>query len=626
MNTSTFRHQTSVALVFIAAIVGLMPCLAQPFTYENLIDDFPDLTVGAASFVDIDADGDYDLLLNGRPGQFARTKETFSYLGTHVDPNNETRFLAYEYTLMQGPGWSTGQAWGDYNNDGWMDVVITGITSRTPPYVTETVIYNGGNGGLERVDADSLPGLHSGTAAWADYNNDGDQDLLLTGVDENEQYRSLLYRNNDGHLSLTSINLPGVAYGDAEWGDYDLDGDLDLVLVGSLTDGAYFAGLFRNDDGRFQDVQQNLQRLHFANVAWGDYDADGDLDLALNGGRLGLYFYEGATFLYENREGTLHPVSEAMRNTLRGDVGWGDYDVDGDLDLLLSGAQEYGKRSITEIYRNDGGAFRLEVNLPGVSGSSAAWGDSDADGDLDLLLMGTGMDGRSATIYYRNTNEIVNSPPAPPTGLDAVVSDGAATLSWEPSRDVHTAEEGLSYAVRVGTAEGGVDVVSPMAHPATGRRYLPERGNAGLGTTFLLKNLSPGTYYWSVQAIDASYSGSGFADESTFTINQAGKGTSTEEPRAPLQFRLENPQPNPTIGPVTIAYTLPRPVHVQLAIYNVLGRRIAVLKDGYQRAGEHHIQWDGRTAVGGNVGAGVYFCRLSTEDGRRQTRSLTIIR
>ena len=92
------------------------------------------------------------------------------------------------------------------------------------------------------------------------------------------------------------------------------------------------------------------------------------------------------------------------------------------------------------------------------------------------------------------------------------------TIQWNAAQDAQTPAPGLSYNLRVGTTPGGTDVVSPMARPATGHRLLAARGNAGHNLQWTLKNLPPGTYFWSVQTIDNSYKGSSFAPEGTFVI------------------------------------------------------------------------------------------------------------
>ena len=111
-----------------------------------------------------------------------------------------------------------------------------------------------------------------------------------------------------------------------------------------------------------------------------------------------------------------------------------------------------------------------------------------------------------------------NTPPEAPSGLQATPQGNSVTLQWEAAQDAQTPAPGLSYNLRVGTMPGGVNVVSPMSLPETGRRMLVGHGNAGPNLQWSIKDLSPGTYYWSVQAIDTSYKGSPFAEEGTFVI------------------------------------------------------------------------------------------------------------
>ena len=81
----------------------------------------------------------------------------------------------------------------------------------------------------------SLPGISHGSAAWGDYDNDGYLDILLTGVTTSGNPISQIYHNsgNNTFTQETSISLPGISYGSAAWGDYDNDGFLDILLTGS---------------------------------------------------------------------------------------------------------------------------------------------------------------------------------------------------------------------------------------------------------------------------------------------------------------------------------------------------------------------------------------------------------
>lgn len=96
-----------------------------------------------------------------------------------------------------------------------------------------------------------------------------------------------------------------------------------------------------------------------------------------------------------------------------------------------------------------------------------------------------------------------------------------AVLSWSAATDVQQTN-GLTYNLRVGVSPGGGEIVSPLADSATGLRRVPTRGNADQSLSRIVRGLAPGTYYWSVQAIDNSYVGSAFAPEASFVVPQAG--------------------------------------------------------------------------------------------------------
>jgi hypothetical protein len=94
---------------------------------------------------------------------------------------------------------------------------------------------------------------------------------------------------------------------------------------------------------------------------------------------------------------------------------------------------------------------------------------------------------------------------------------------------------------------------------------------------------------------------------------------------APERLALDPGQPNPFAGSTRIAFAVPRPGHVTLAVYDVSGRVVRTVTSGRREAGRHHAQWDGRTAEGNRVTAGVYFLRL-TADGQSLTRKVTMMK
>jgi hypothetical protein len=215
-------------------------------------------------------------------------------------------------------------------------------------------------------------------------------------------------------------------------------------------------------------------------------------------------------------------VVPGLRSLYGTSVAWGDFDNDGRLDFLLTGTTDgefppVAGNELSQLWRNTGAGFSnvtasVAPGLPGVSSGSMAWGDFDNDGRLDFLLTGAGK-----SQLWRNDMPVAsNAPPAAPTGLSSTLSGATVSLSWNPPADDLTPSAGLNYNLRIGTTPGASDVLAPMAL-TDGLRLLPALGNAQAGTNAVM-NLPFGRYYWSVQAVDTSFAASPFSVEQQFTI------------------------------------------------------------------------------------------------------------
>ena len=237
---------------------------------------------------------------------------------------------------------------------------------------------------------------------FVDYDHDGDLDLFTTGN------RVRMYRNNgDGTFSDVSDQtfIPDRldrGARDAGLGDFDDDGDIDLLLI---NDGRGCTLYINLRQGKMQALTDEVgvpQNHAFRAVAIGDYDNDGDIDLFLA--------TDGETphQLYRNRgDGTYAPDtrSEGALNTAKegrgSDVHFLDYDNDGFLDLWLIGTPKEGDGRGIFLFRNDGtGRFTDASNvLPNTirSGRDGTVGDYDNDGDLDLFLIDT--DGKVVVLH-----------------------------------------------------------------------------------------------------------------------------------------------------------------------------------------------------------------------------------
>jgi hypothetical protein len=285
-----------------------------------------------------------------------------------------------------------------------------------------------------------------------------------------------------------------------------------VLLTGSEAGGAPLTALFHTDGyGGLVDRQAGLSALRDSAAAWGDYNNDGHLDLLLEGtDSQGNHIAK----IYRNDQGVfveIDPGTVLYGSQHWTSAAWGDFDTDGYLDVLLS------SNDFASAYRNEiTGSFAapISVGASSLDAGSAIWGDRDNDHNLDVLLTGQSLSGL-VTKIYRYSNLASNTPPDAPTMLTSTIKGTNATLSWLPptTSDDHTPFAGLSYNFRVGTQLGGSDVVAPMA-AATGDRLIPAQGNAYSSLSVTLHSLPLGRpLYWSVQAIDTSYVGSTFAEE-----------------------------------------------------------------------------------------------------------------
>lgn len=232
----------------------------------------------------------------------------------------------------------TSSSWTDYDNDGDLDLLITGRLNSTIP---ETFLYNNdGTGTMTRITSGELvtDASYPGDAEWADYDNDGDQDVIVI----NQTLTSKLYQNNgDGTftrvLSSAFENVGIFTSRSASWGDYDNDGDLDVFITG--LNGAIGNKLFKNNgDGTFAEVIGSVVAetgVGFASGSgWGDLDNDQDLDLIVSGTSPGIYFNNGnGTFTkYVTQE-----MANGTNLTKFYGVALNDVDNDGFLDFLYGG-------------------------------------------------------------------------------------------------------------------------------------------------------------------------------------------------------------------------------------------------------------------------------------------------
>ena len=528
----SYSRNTILKLTLVTAVLltGHARLRGQEVILERMDQGMASLNGPAVAFGDFDDDGDMDILVSGNTAVEFPVPITRVYIGLgesmRVPPGGGLPrwFRDFEERgLGISAVWIGAIAWLDANRDGRLgEFVISGARNADPPYTAQAATYRADGSGFTQT-SDGFVGLLGGSVDVGDYNNDGRDDLLLTGSD-GASYRSMLYvGSGSGQLTPSPISLPGVGLGDGRFGDYDGDGDLDIFLVGD-SDAGLVAHLLRNDRGQaFLEVPTPILPVVFASADWGDYDADGDLDLLVAGARLSPVLAEGQTNVYRNDgDGIFTAIQATIEGTYHGFARWGDMDNDGLLDIVQAGGSGVTRFDRSgQIYLNRGSdQFEFAFNISGLRISAGDLGDYDGDGDLDLVQLGQGI-----VALYRNEHYLLENPPPlplgrpdPPSDLQSAVDGNAVTLSWSPGSDEQTPEEGLSYNIRVGTVPGSVDIVAPLAHPSNGKRKVSRLGNVQTNHAWTIRGLGPGTYYWSVQTLDTSFSGSDFAGDQTFVI------------------------------------------------------------------------------------------------------------
>lgn len=510
-----------ITILLLLNICFTFQCNAQ---FKLLSDSLRGLMGGGITWTDFDSDGDLDILSFGI--------DTFAQVFTVFYSNDDLIFNEFDIDVF--PDLFDGSVdWADFDNNGHMDLALIGWSSTDATIISEILTFDSTftNSNI------ALPGVSRGSIDWGDYNNDGLIDLLIVGQDIQSNSITKLFENRDS--VFVEVNVPevtGVSFGDAAWADYNSDGLMDFIITGvtgqAPDTGPPVTQLYKNTGDSFELIFDSLFiGLRASAIDWGDADNDGDLDLLLTGLTPNNQAFTG---LYINDSSSFHLIETSLPDVIEGFAKWGDFDNDGDLDVLIAGETVGIDDRILKVYANDSLQFEQVFEGPGVGQSSGGWADFNNDGFLDIVINGSKNNfGLLASIYLNEgvdnkTGGVksANTPPSIPINLDVELAGTKAKLTWSPSEDDSTPVKSLSYSIYL--MKDNQLIISSMSN-SSGLRSLVEPGNAGIVAFFKTGNLTPGNYTWSVQAIDNSFLASSFASVSSFEIEEQSAGKAIYE-------------------------------------------------------------------------------------------------
>lgn len=521
--------------------------------------------VGTA-WVDIDNDGWLDLYVCSRSVYRNLRNGNFEKLTTGLELNLS----------------ALSTTWTDYNNDGFIDCYLVSTSAN------KSFLYkNNGNNTFSKITTGAIADSAYNTGwgcSWGDYNNDGYVDLIIAAANNFGivNHPSRFWKNNgDGSftkLDTMQFTMLNAAYTCPSFYDYDQDGDIDL-FIGSGT----ASGVTR--DFNYQNLLKEigvpyLQRIDTLIIGtdlvdgqvWNfiDYDNDNDLDAFLTNYSVknNLYRNEGSGYYRKMTEAEVGTIVNAGPNNLTN--LWGDFDNDGFLDCFVT---KDGNNANKFYHNNGNGTFTsldtISITRGGGPHYGASAGDYNKDGKLDIFANGLTQTKGLFLNIYQNTNKWINIKCTGTTSNRSALGTrikAKATINgvaqWQ-TREINAANSFNSMnMLNVHFGFGNAAQIDSLVV------FWP----SGLRQNFT--NVSLNNFY-------------NLTEGSSLTSDV--KTVSTEIPNS---ISLKQNYPNP-FNPVTkIQFEINKSSEVSLRVFDINGREIAELINGNYPAGKYETELD----------------------------------
>lgn len=535
---------------------------------------FTGLSQSSAVFIDYDNDGNLDLVTVGFGTSKDADRRVYVYRNTGATGSYLFEVDATQTAQLIGTCAGTNDAVGrlinafDYNNDGWIDLVImgyfqqeTGIDEQQYGY-----LYKNVNGSFVKqeniIDGENFPTAAKGSVHIGDVNNDGYQDILMQGAgwvyapqagNWDWQGAYLYINNQDGTFSLSSYS-PNLAARDnfeSILADVNDDGNVDIVEINWGEANIHFG----NGDGTFTKSVADVTGLL---TAWGT------------------------------------------------SITTGDINNDGLTDILVSGmgGDAYPLTNSTKIFYNNGDDTFTPADVSGnmqARSGSVALVDIDGDGNLDYSAFGYGQDW--ATVFAKNTLNTgitANTAPTVPTNFAVSYSGGKFSFSWTASTDDFTPAAALRYNIYAKDETTGKIYAYAPVDITSGKLKIGGSIVPLIAQTSFELTLPDGTYTFGVQAVDQSDAASVFV-----TFSYPYNPSNINENLLEEVKVISNNQSLTILNPVSSDVD-----------YTVLSANGKVIEQGICKSGETYRSVD--------LNTGIYFVKL-VQNGVVSTKKVVVL-
>lgn len=532
----------------------------------------------SVNWIDYDNDGDLDLFVsNGKQGG----ENNFLY--RNDGGGNFTKIVSSP--VVSDSRSSDGSTWGDFDNDGDVDLYVTNWYGQPNLFYT-----NNGDGTFTQVSGSALStnNTFSEAASWGDYDRDGDLDLYVCNSDGDR--RNNLYRNNgDGTFTRITTGDPvtDTYYSrNADWIDYNNDGAVDLFVA---NEGNQPENIYKNNNnGTFTRTAVAPLTASGGNTtssSWEDIDNDGDFDvLVVN------YNDQNNIIFLNNGDGTFTKVTDGPVVNDGGDSFgsvMGDVDNDGDVDIYITNAFSTSGRVKNFFYLNNGNGTFTKDTADIVSQETGwsygtALGDYDNDGWLDLFV---------AKCFGQTEN-------------NSLFKNNGGSNGWLKINLAGTVSNSsaIGAVVKVFASING-SMVMQSRRVAGSSGYCGQTlqlhfglGNAAAADSIVIEFPS---------GVRQSL-GSTAKNQTLAIVEDSTLFTSVEEEYIPGEFQMMNNYPNPFNPETVILFSIPREGKVDVTVFNQQGELITKLVDGIMPGGMHRIPFNASS-----LASGVYYYRVS---------------